>query len=51
MADWFARPVLLVTDVDRSVDFYVNLLGITQSWRYEEDGKAHVAQVDRQACA
>jgi catechol 2,3-dioxygenase-like lactoylglutathione lyase family enzyme len=51
MADWFARPVLLVADVDRSVDFYINLLGFTQSWRYEEGGKAHVAQVDRQGCA
>src|SRR5262245_55290598 len=51
MADWFARPVLFVADVDRSVDFYVNQLGFTQSWRYEEDGKAQVAQVDRQGCA
>ena len=51
LTDWFARPVLFVTDVDRSVDFYVNQLGFTQSWRYEEDGKALVAQVDRQGCA
>jgi catechol 2,3-dioxygenase-like lactoylglutathione lyase family enzyme len=51
MTDWFARPVLFVTDVDRSVDFYVNQLGFTQSWRYEDDGQAHVAQVDRQGCA
>ncbi|MGA9245041.1 MAG: hypothetical protein WBW03_24035 [Silvibacterium sp.] len=26
MSDWFARPVLFVTDVARSVDFYVNQL-------------------------
>jgi catechol 2,3-dioxygenase-like lactoylglutathione lyase family enzyme len=49
--DWFARPVLFVKDVDRSVDFYVNQLGFTRSWLYEEDDQAHVAQVDRQGCA
>jgi catechol 2,3-dioxygenase-like lactoylglutathione lyase family enzyme len=49
--EWFARPVLLVADIDRSVDFYVKQLGFTQAWRYEEEGKAWVAQVDRQGCA
>jgi catechol 2,3-dioxygenase-like lactoylglutathione lyase family enzyme len=49
--EWFARPVLFVADIDRSVDFYVEQLGFTQSWRYEEEGKAWVAQVDRQGCA
>jgi catechol 2,3-dioxygenase-like lactoylglutathione lyase family enzyme len=48
--EWFARPVLFVADIDRSVDFYVEQLGFTQSWRYEEEGKAWVAQVDRQGC-
>src|SRR5450432_1337175 len=48
--EWFARPVLFVADIDRSVDFYVKQLGFTQSWRYEEEGKAWVAQVDRQGC-
>jgi len=51
MTDWFARPVLLVTDVEASLRFYVNRLGFTSPWRYDEDGKAHVAQVDRQGCA
>ena len=51
MIDWFARPVLFVADVDRSIDFYVNQLGFTKSWRYEEEGRALVAQVDRQGCA
>jgi catechol 2,3-dioxygenase-like lactoylglutathione lyase family enzyme len=50
MSEWFARPVLFVTDVGRSVDFYVNQLGFTRAWCYEEDGKAYVAQVDRQGC-
>jgi catechol 2,3-dioxygenase-like lactoylglutathione lyase family enzyme len=51
MTDWFARPVLHVTDVEASLRFYVDRLGFTSPWRYEEDGRAHVAQVDRQGCA
>jgi len=51
MTDWFARPVLHVTDVEASLRFYVNRLGFMSPWRYEEDGRAHVAQVDRQGCA
>jgi catechol 2,3-dioxygenase-like lactoylglutathione lyase family enzyme len=47
---WYSRPVLFVADIDRSVHFYVKQLGFTQAWRYEEDGKAYVAQVDRQGC-
>jgi len=42
--------VLFVGDIDRSVEFYVDQLGFTQAWRYEEEGKAFVAQVDRQGC-
>ena len=51
MTDWFARPVLHVTDVETSLRFYVERLGFMSPWRYEEDGKTHVAQVDRQGCA
>jgi len=51
MTDWFARPVLHVTDVEASLRFYVNQLGFTSPWRYDEDGKVYVAQVDRQGCA
>jgi hypothetical protein len=51
MTDWFARPVLHVKDVDASLPFYVNLLGFTSPWRYDEEGRARVAQVDRQGCA
>jgi hypothetical protein len=51
MTGWFARPVLHVTDVEVSLLFYVNRLGFTSPWRYDEDGRAHVAQVDRQGCA
>ena len=47
---WYTRPVLFVADIDRSVDFYVKQLGFTQAWRYEEERKAWVAQVDRHGC-
>jgi catechol 2,3-dioxygenase-like lactoylglutathione lyase family enzyme len=48
--EWFARPVLFVADIDTAVEFYVKQLGFTPAWRYEEEGKARVAQVDRQGC-
>ena len=51
MTDWFARPVLHVTDVDASLRFYIDRLGFTCPWRFEEGGKAYVAQIDRQGCA
>ncbi len=51
MTDWFARPVLHVTNVDASLRFYVDHLAFTSPWRYDEDGKTCVAQVDRQGCA
>jgi catechol 2,3-dioxygenase-like lactoylglutathione lyase family enzyme len=47
---WYARPVLFVADIDRTLDFYVNRLGFTQGWRFEDEGKALVAQADRQGC-
>jgi len=51
MTEWFARPVLHVKDVGASLRFYVDRLGFTTPWRYEESGVAHVAQVDRQGCS
>jgi uncharacterized glyoxalase superfamily protein PhnB len=48
---WYARPVLFVADIDRAIHFYVNGLGFTESWRYEDAGKALVAQLERQNCA
>jgi len=47
---WYARSVLFVADIDRSVDFYVKQLGFSQDWRYEDEGQAWVAQVERQGC-
>jgi catechol 2,3-dioxygenase-like lactoylglutathione lyase family enzyme len=51
MTDWFARPVLHVSDVAASLRFYVDQLGFSIPWQYDEDGRARVAQVDRQGCA
>ena len=51
MTDWFSRPVLHVNDVEASIRFYVNQLGFTNPWRYDDEGKVRVAQVDRQGCA
>jgi catechol 2,3-dioxygenase-like lactoylglutathione lyase family enzyme len=51
MTDWFARPVLHVKDVDASLRFYIDRLGFTTPWRFAEDGRAYVAQVDRQGCS
>jgi hypothetical protein len=50
MTDWFARPVLHVTDVEVSLRFYVDRLAFTNPWRYQEDGRVRVAQVQRQGC-
>jgi catechol 2,3-dioxygenase-like lactoylglutathione lyase family enzyme len=35
MTEWFARPILHVTDVDASLRFYESLLGFTSPWRYD----------------
>jgi uncharacterized glyoxalase superfamily protein PhnB len=51
MTEWFARPIFHVTDVEASLRFYVNQLGFTNPWRYDENGKVFVAQVERQGCA
>ena len=51
MTDWFARPVLHVKDVAASLRFYMDRLGFTCPWRFDEDGQVFVAQVDRQGCA
>lgn len=51
MTEWFARPVLHVTDVAASLHFYIERLGFSSPWCYDEDGKPFVAQVERQGCA
>jgi catechol 2,3-dioxygenase-like lactoylglutathione lyase family enzyme len=51
MTDWFARTVLHVTEVEASLRFYVDRLGFISPWRYDEDGKPRVAQVERLGAA
>jgi uncharacterized glyoxalase superfamily protein PhnB len=51
MTDWFARPVLHVSNTETSLGFYVYRLGFTVPWRVGWDGRTHVAEVDRQGCA
>ena len=50
MTDWFARPVLHVSNVEASLNFYVNRLAFTSEWRYQEGGRVCVAQVEREGC-
>lgn len=50
MTTWYTRPLVFVTDVARSTDFYVNRLGFTQAWAFQEQGTTFVAQVDREGC-
>jgi catechol 2,3-dioxygenase-like lactoylglutathione lyase family enzyme len=51
MTEWFARPIVSVADVEASLRFYIDQLGFTSPWSYDEGGKVFVAQVDRQGCA
>ena len=39
-----------MTDVPRSVGFYVDRLGFKQNWHHDEGGKPIVAQVGRAGC-
>jgi len=51
MTDWFARPVLHVSDVQASLSFYAERLGFTCPWRFDQDGRVFVAQVERDGTA
>ena len=44
---WYARPVLFVSDVERALRFYVDTLGFTKKWHA---GEGTVCQVDRGGC-
>lgn len=46
---WYTRPVLFVTDVHRSIRFYLDKLGFEKSW-HEGDGAGTVCQVARGEC-
>jgi catechol 2,3-dioxygenase-like lactoylglutathione lyase family enzyme len=46
---WYARPVFFVSDLDRSLSFYLDTLGFSKKW-HEADGKGTVCQVNRSDC-
>ena len=46
---WYARPVLFVSDVNRAIRFYVDMLGFEKSW-HEGDGAGGVCQVNHGEC-
>lgn len=46
---WYLRPVVFVSDVQRALAFYVGQLGFHKKW-HEADGRGTVCQVDRGGC-
>ena len=46
---WYLRTVFFVSDIQRTIDFYVGKLGFVKKW-HEADGKGTVCQVDRGGC-
>lgn len=48
--DWYARPVLFVRDAQAALAFYRDQLGFNEAWRYAEEGRPRVVQVDRKGC-
>jgi catechol 2,3-dioxygenase-like lactoylglutathione lyase family enzyme len=46
---WYARPVFFVSDLQRSLRFYLDVLGFTKKW-HEAEGKGTVCQVNRSDC-
>jgi catechol 2,3-dioxygenase-like lactoylglutathione lyase family enzyme len=48
--NWYARPVIGVADIRRSLEFYVAKLGFAEDWRYAEDELLLIVQVSREGC-
>ena len=46
---WYARPVLFVSELDRAIHFYVDVLGFEKGW-HEGDGTGTVCQVNHGEC-
>jgi len=46
---WYARPVFFVADLQRSIRFYVDVLGFWKKW-HSNDGAGTVCQVNRDDC-
>jgi catechol 2,3-dioxygenase-like lactoylglutathione lyase family enzyme len=49
MHRWYTRPVLFVSDVNRALHFYTDILGFKKAW-HEGNGQGKVCQVDRAGC-
>ena len=49
MGQWYTRPMMHVADVEACVAFYVDRMGFTEAWSFNDDtGKKFVSQVDRE---
>lgn len=46
---WYARPVVFVADLQRSLRFYIDQAGFKKDW-HADDGKGTVCQVSRSEC-
>jgi hypothetical protein len=46
---WYARPVLFVAYVNRTLRFHIDMLGFENRW-HEGDGAGKVCQVNRAEC-
>ena len=46
---WYLRTVFFVSDIQRTIGFYVDKLGFKKKW-HSSDGKGTVCQVDRGGC-
>jgi len=46
---WYTRPVFFVADVNRALQFYIEILGFEKRW-HEGDGVGKVCQVIRGEC-
>ena len=49
MHRWYARPVFFVSEVNRALHFYTDVLRFEKAW-HEGDGKGKVCQVGRAGC-
>ena len=45
MDNLYARSVFFVKDAERSLRFYVEQLGFSEDWNYQEEGRTFVCQV------
>ena len=45
MNNFYARTVFFVNDAERALRFYVDQLGFSTDWSYQEEGRTFVCQV------